>query len=159
MDATAAEASPQPQQLADEHPEPGIPTAPPWNVPGIPDASEEKCDPKWQGRVVWVMTQQKRTGKQMVVEMQSNRNYRNPRFMEKDIADKGVFQYGTCFPSDVWDPKGLPAEDLLRNVRLKMKEQVRTTATAPSVGAVLSRCCDIPICPACSGSHADAYLR
>jgi hypothetical protein len=102
------------------------------------------------------MTQQKRTGKKMVVEMQSNRNYRNPRFMEKDIADKGVFQYGTCFPGEVWDPKGMPQEDFLRNVQLKMKEQVchplsgtqqpsaRVAGTARRFTAARGVCCTTP---------------
>lgn len=119
------EHSPNIQQAPDEEEPFVIPTAPPWSVPGIPDAPEHKCDDKWQNRIVWVLEQQKRTGKQMVTEMQSNKTYRNPRFMEKDIAEKAVFQYGTCFPPEVWDPRGLPDEDFLvgaRGVRTKMRQ-------------------------------------
>lgn len=99
-----------------------VPTAPPWIVPGIPDAPEQKCDTKWQNRIVWVLEQQKRTGKQMVTEMQRNKSYRNPRFMQKHIEEKTVNQYGTCFPTHVWDPTGLPAEDYVEKIRRIMKD-------------------------------------
>ena len=99
-----------------------LPTAPPWIVPSIPDPPEQKCDAKWQNRIVWVLEQQKRTGKQMVTEMQRNKSYRNPRFMQKHIEEKTVYQYGTCFPPDVWDPKGLPGEDHIERIRKHMKD-------------------------------------
>lgn len=113
------EGSPREQK----EPEFVLPSAPPWNVPGIPDAPDEKCDPKWQNRITWVLEQQKRTGKQMVTEMQRNKSYRNPRFMQKHIEEKTVNQYGTCFPAEVWDPQNLPKEDFLDRIHRQMKER------------------------------------
>lgn len=95
-----------------------------FSVPGIPDAPDELCEAKWQQRVSWVLQQQSRMGKKMIRELQDNKTYRNPRFMEKVIKEERIAQYGTCFPKDMWDPESLPPGDFLKSLKRQLDEKV-----------------------------------
>lgn len=97
-----------------------------FSVPGVPDAPDAPCEGKWQERVSWVLQQQSRKGKKMIRELQGNRTYRNPRFMEKVIKDAGVAQYGTCFAPEMWDPQSLPDGDFLKSLKKNLDEKVRS---------------------------------
>lgn len=115
--------SPQVAQANGTDPE-GTANAKAFSVPGVPDAPDEPCEAKWQQRVSWVLQQQSRMGKKMIRELQENRTYRNPRFMEKVIKDAGVTQYGTCFRKDFWDPASLPEADFLKSLKRTLDDKV-----------------------------------
>eukprot|EP00892_Ulva_mutabilis_P004349 jgi/Ulvmu1/2286/UM013_0133.1 len=103
-----------------------------FSVPGVPDAPAEPCEEKWQQRVSWVLQQQSRMGKKMIRELQGNRTYRNPRFMEKVIKDAGVAQYGTCCPKDTWDPDSLPSSDFWKSLKRTLEEKRLKRARQPA---------------------------
>lgn len=91
----------------------------------LPDAPTEACREELQAWVTNILAKEERSGQSMVDVLRHNRNYRNPHFMEKIVAEFGISQYGTCFEPAVFDAASMPPEDFLPSVRQKMQRQVR----------------------------------
>lgn len=94
-------------------------------TPGIPPPPGEPCRPSLQARIDLLLQQQARSGKQLISTLLNNREYRNPRFMERLVELNNVQQYGTCFAPSVFDPASLPEEDYLPQIRRRLEQQVR----------------------------------
>lgn len=94
----------------------------------VPPAPPEPCRPSLQARIDLLLQQQARSGKQLISTLLHNREYRNPRFMERLVELNNVQQYGTCFAPAVFDPASLPEEDYLPQIRRRLEKQVRRSS-------------------------------
>ena len=54
---------------------------------------------------------QEETGNTISSTLKALRGYKNPDFLQHCVKHDNIDQYGSCFPKDVFDPAGLPAED------------------------------------------------
>lgn len=100
----------------------------------IPEAAGEP-DPEMQQRIAVLLRRQQETGAQIVQTMKGVKEYRNPGFMEKMVEHYKVFQYGTCFPADVFDTKAFPPEDYIQSM-LKQLEEKRAARRTKKLGEV-----------------------
>lgn len=51
------------------------------------------------------------TGKRITAELRRMRAYKNPDFLQKMVDFFGIEDIGSCYPKEVFDPKGFPKED------------------------------------------------
>ena len=63
----------------------------------------------------------KNSGTQMAAALKQSRDFCNPYMMNMMIEYNQLDEYGSCYPSELWDPKGIPAEDYSRPLEREMK--------------------------------------
>jgi hypothetical protein len=90
----------------------------------VPPPPTEPCRHSLQARISLLLQQQARSGKKLVATLLNNREYRNPRFMERLVELNNVKQYGTCFDPTIFNPNSLPEEDFLPQIRQRLEQQV-----------------------------------
>ena len=64
-----------------------------------------------QAKVVELLKKQAESGKTISESLREHRGYRNPDFLEHCVQHFGIDDIGSAFPSEVFDPHGLPPED------------------------------------------------
>jgi len=64
-----------------------------------------------QKRVEQLMRAKIDSGRQVTSELRKMRPYKNPDFLQKMVDFFGIEDTGSCYPKEVFDPKGFPKED------------------------------------------------
>ena len=86
----------------------------------LPYALKYPCSSHFQANVTsWLRL--KNAGTQMAAALRQSRDFCNPYMMNMMIEYNQLDEYGSCYPSELWDPKGIPAEDYGRPLEREMK--------------------------------------
>ncbi|KAK9906776.1 hypothetical protein WJX75_007776 [Coccomyxa subellipsoidea] len=70
-----------------------------------------EVEPQVQKNVERLMRAKIETGKRITAELRRMRAYKNPDFLQKMVDFFGIEDIGSCYPKEVFDPKGFPKED------------------------------------------------
>ena len=57
------------------------------------------------------IAKQEETGNTITSSLKSLSGYKNPDFLQHCVKYDNINQYGSCYPTDIFDPAALPAED------------------------------------------------
>jgi len=64
----------------------------------------------------------KEGGLQLAAAIQQRRDFCNPYMMNMMIEYNQLDEYGSCYPKDLWDPKGIPPEDFAKALEKELIE-------------------------------------
>jgi hypothetical protein len=87
--------------------------------PELAFAPPGECDPEVQARVVrWLVLQ--RDGRRLTDTLRSSKDYRNPEFFKKMVEYWEIDEHGTAFTPDMFDPRALPQEDSIEELKKEL---------------------------------------
>ncbi|ESQ33948.1 hypothetical protein EUTSA_v10008084mg [Eutrema salsugineum] len=88
----------------------------------LPPPPREKCSEELQRKIDKFLSL-KKMGKSFNSEVRNRKEYRNPDFLLHAVSYQEIYQTGSCFSKDVFDPNGYDPSDFCDAIEVSMKHE------------------------------------